>query len=144
MKIVKSKNPLMKNRVVILPVVGKITFNEKCEFEVKNDIDAEELVSIESLDLELVESFRKETKAEEKVRLALELENTMEVGSKDVDIEEEEDDKVITLSTQDKTDFINSVINMDELKELASGFPIKEWEKIKSKAKLKDYLISKI
>lgn len=139
MKIVRSKNSQMRGRLIILPIVGKIQYNDKCEFEVANDADAKELVSIEELNLELVEDSRKETRAEEKARLKA---TPAPVEEKET---EEEDETTPPIPTaQEKADFINNVSNMDELKELAAGFPIKEWEKIKSKAKLKEYLLSKI
>lgn len=151
MAIVKSKNPAMKNRQIILPVVGKVQFNDKCEFEVSNIEDAKELISIETLELELaltpkevakleaeakMEARLKEEREKEEERIRLELEKGSDQGS-----EGSGDDS--DLQKEQKIAFIEGVTEMSELKELAASFPHEEWKGLKSKAKLREYLISK-
>jgi len=53
---IKSLNPGWANRAIIMPIVGKVEFNDKCITEVKDAKVAKELVAIESLKLELVGS----------------------------------------------------------------------------------------
>lgn len=187
---IKSKNPLMKDRVIILPIVGKIQYDEDCIFEVSDESQAKEIVSIVELNLEIVgkgkqttnipssnndnntqdskqelqqlklmtekelNDFFKQTKRGDVDVLALnlgienvkDLPNKKEVVNKilNVLLENEEEEVDESILKEDQIDFINSLSKIKELKELAVGFPEKEWNTIKSIAQFKEYLINKI
>ncbi len=167
---IKSLDPNWASRDIILPIVGKVSFNDKCETEVKDAKTAEALVAIESLRLEVKgkssgdSDDKKDVSKMNKTELIAEV---VEMGrdngedlsdKKKADLieiintpqeewdaaSEEEEDEEAELSKEDKIAYINSLERMAELKELAAAFPEGEWSNIKSKAKLTEYLIGKV
>ena len=135
MAVIRSKNQTWRNRDIILPIVGKVHFNEKGEIEInKSTLDIEDLLSIESLDLELVSSKGGKKEVNKDENLDTKKEKGVEKKEEEINIPDKEA----------RIEFINSVEKIKELKELAEPFPKNEWANIKSKSKFKDYLIDKI
>lgn len=175
---IHSKN--WKSREINLPEVGKVSFNEKGEAEIDSKEHAQYLVSIESLQLELVgkastpnsnsDTSSGKTLAQmnksELIAKAVEMGRDYEdltdkknselralIAMSDEEFNEkypsikeevEEEEEEVEVSKEDKIAYINSLDKMNDLKQLAAAFDETEWVGIKSKAKLKEYLISKI
>ena len=164
-----------KGREINLPEVGKVTFNEKGEAVIDSKEHADYLVSIDSLQLELVggksapsgnkapAQMNKKKLVAKAIEMGREFEGLLEKSSAELKAivtmsdeefdtqyvnmhteEEEEEEEEEGLSKEEKVEYINSLDTMNSLKELASAFPKEEWAGIKSKAKLKEYLIGKI
>jgi len=128
---IKAKNEKLVSTELIVPIDGKITIDAKGEADVSAKCAS--LLVNSTNDWDFVKGKKK---AEVDEQDEEEDENEDEENEDDEEEDENEDDEVI--------DGINSM-NFKQMQDMATEakYPVEEWEKLKSKALLSQYLINK-
>lgn len=119
---VKSNNPAMKGRSIILPIVGKVEYNDKCEIEIEDHSKAEELVAIEELNLEIVGKKTEGSKTPSKE------------PSKDSASDVSKDIRTLQQLSKEELEKFFKTTKRGDLNVLASNLGIKEVEDLPNKA----------
>jgi len=132
------------NRILFLPVVGKVKFSADASIEVE-DKQAVSLLKLSLGNLKLTEN-KIQKKKEEIVSIPKEMpkkvENTIEEKVPKRKIIKTTDDES---SKQQMIDKIEAIDKISDLRKLASNYPANEYKGMgTNKSKLKKYLINKI